>query len=184
MSELVSSFLDVQLGKQKYLFFLITWNDYVTSLSKTLDDQWEAFGADLGPNGTVIKAYERYAKDNFENVMAKAWPPDIQNRFYSEQDPFIVVIDRDFAAFNPTEHPWAIIWMSEFFKEPGTIYRLFGSMARRVERGQDLFEYLQSVARKQKIEKVNSYFELKPKIFGVSVDIKGDVAGLGERVTI
>lgn len=51
MSELVSSFLDVQLGKQKYLFFLITWADYVTKLSKVLDEQWQAFGADLGHAG-------------------------------------------------------------------------------------------------------------------------------------
>ena len=182
MSEIVSSFLDVQLGKQKYLFFLITWAEYVTTLSKELDDQWKAFGADLGPNGKDIQAYQRHAKDNFENVMAKGWPEDIQNRFANEQDPFILVIDRDFAIFNPGEHPWAIIWMSDFFKEPGTIYRLFGSLARRVDRGQDIFEYLQSVARKQKIEKVNSYFELKPKIFGVSVDIKAmlqDLAGGG-----
>ena len=96
MSELVSSFLDVQLGKQKYLFFLITWNDYVTTLSDELDKQWQAFGADLGPSGTVVRAYRQHAKKSFDEVMAKQWPEEIFKRFGLEQDPFMVVIDRDF----------------------------------------------------------------------------------------
>jgi hypothetical protein len=172
MSELVSSFLDVELGKQKYLFFLITWNDYVTELSKVLDAQWQAFGADLGTNGTVIRAYQQHAKRSFEQVMAKRWPEDIQTRFGNEQDPFIMVINTDFAVFDPDEHPWTIIWMSDFFKEPNTIYRLFGSLARRVERGEDIFDYLRSVARKHKIQNVSKHFELKPGIFGASIDVK------------
>lgn len=182
MSELVSSFLDVQLGKQKYLFFLITWNDYVTMLSDELDKQWQAFGADLGPSGTVVRAYRQHAKKSFDEVMAKQWPKEIFRRFGLEQDPFMVVIDRDFAAFNPSEHPWATIWFSDFFKEPGQIYRLLGSLARRVERGEDIFDYIQSLARKQKLKKVGRYFELKPGIFGASVDIKTvleDLAGGG-----
>ena len=181
MSELVSSFLDVQLGKQKYLFFLITWNDYVTTLSKVLDDQWQAFGADLGPRGSVIRAYQRHAKNSFGEVMAKTWPKDIRERFDNEQDPFILVIDRDFAVFNPGEHPWTIIWMSDFFKEPEKIYRLFGSLARRVERGEDIFEYVQSLARKQKVKKAGKYFELKPGIFGASVDIKAMLQDLASE---
>ncbi len=172
MSELVSSFLDVELGKQKYLFFLITWNDYVTELSKVLDEQWHAFGADLGLNGTVIRAYRQHAKKSFEEVMAKRWPEDIQARFGNEQDPFIMVINTDFAVFETDEHPWTIIWMSDFFKEPKTIYRLFGSLARRVERGENVFEYLRSVARKHKIHNVSKHFELKPGVFGASIDVK------------
>lgn len=123
MSELVSSFLDVQLGKQKYLFFLITWADYVTKLSKVLDEQWQAFGADLGPRGSVIRAYQQHAKNSFEEVMAKPWPKEIRKRFDNEQDPFILVIDRDFAVFKPGEHPWAIICMSDFYNEPERIDR-------------------------------------------------------------
>src|SRR5215831_9272568 len=107
MSELVSSFVDVQLGKQKYLFFLVTWNEYVTTLSKVLDEQWQAFGADLGPNGSVIRAYQRHAKTSFGEVMAKQWPEDIRTRFDNEQDPFILVVDRDFVAFDPHEQQWA-----------------------------------------------------------------------------
>jgi hypothetical protein len=180
MSELVSSFLDVQLGKQKYLFFLITWTDYVTKLSKALDEQWQAFGADLGPRGSVIRAYQQHAKNSFEEVMAKPWPKEIGKRFDNEQDPFILVIDRDFAVFKPGEHPWTIIWMSDFYSEPERIYRLFGSLAKRVEHGENIFEYVQSLAQKQKVKKAGKYFELKPGIFGASVDIKAmleDLAG-------
>lgn len=183
MSELVSSFLNVQLGRQKYLFFLITWNDYVTTLSKALEEQWHAFGADLGENGRVVRSYQQHAKKSFDEVVqGKQWPKEICERFFKEQDPFILVIDRDFNAFDPDKNSWALIWMSDFYKEPQSIYRFFGSLARRVGRGEDIFEYLQSVARKQKMMDAAKYFELKPKILGVSVDIKAilqDMASIG-----
>ena len=58
MSELVSTFLPVELrGAIEYLFFIVTWNDYVTTVSEELEKQGKAFGADLGPKGSVIQAY-------------------------------------------------------------------------------------------------------------------------------
>ena len=48
MSALVSTFLDVSLGKGKYLFFLVAWTDYESHIKQELDKQWQPFGSHLG----------------------------------------------------------------------------------------------------------------------------------------
>jgi len=84
----------------------------------------------------------------------------------------MLVIQKDFAEFNPSEHNWGIVWFSSFFDKPEQIYRLFGSLAQRVEKGEDIFGYIQSLTKKQKSEKFTKYFQLKPGIFGASIDVK------------
>lgn len=49
MSEQVSTFLPIEIGNKNYLFFIVTWNDYVTKVGEELDKQFTAFGEDLGP---------------------------------------------------------------------------------------------------------------------------------------
>jgi hypothetical protein len=183
MSELVSTFLPVTLrGAAEYLFFIVTWNDYVTGVSKELDEQGKHFGSDLGPKGSVIQAYAQYAKTTFSEVQAKAWPAYIQERFGREQDPFMLVTRKGFADFDPASDDWAIIWFSTFYDKPGDIYRVFGSLARKVERGEDVFGYAKSLARKDSLNKLSKYFELKtPEVFGIALDVKAiieDIAGV------
>ncbi|NQU56365.1 MAG: hypothetical protein HQ513_03960 [Rhodospirillales bacterium] len=48
MSEQVSTFLPVEIGKMNYLFFLITWNEYASQIAEELDKQFAPFGEDLG----------------------------------------------------------------------------------------------------------------------------------------
>jgi hypothetical protein len=172
MSELVSTFLPVSLkGGAEYLFFVVTWNDYVTRISKELEKQWEAFGADLGEKGAVIRAYGKHARSTFAEVKAKGWPEDIQKRFDNEQDPFMLITSKDFKDFDPRTDEWAIIWFSGFDDKPEEIYRVFGRLAWKVEHGKNVFEYAKSLAKKAKFQKLSRYFELAPEIFGVSLDV-------------
>ena len=173
MSEQVSTFLDVDIGTKKYLFFIVAWNDYVNELGEELDKQFPAFGEDLGVTGTVIKAYKSAARSSFDEVLSKSWPAEMRERFDREQDPFMLVIDKGFKEFDPESHHWAVVWFSDFYKDPGSLYRLFGALSKKVRKGDDVLAYLKSVARKEKFKKVAKYFEFKtPKVFGVSIDIK------------
>jgi len=64
------------------------------------------------------------------------------------------------------------------------IYKLFAALARRTRAGEDVFEYLGSLARKQeagKLAKLSKYIELKPKIFGISLDVGAILDDLGAR---
>jgi hypothetical protein len=173
MSEQVSTFLPVDIGKKRYLFFIVTWNDYATVIGEELDKQFAAFGEDLGPAGKVIKSYKSASRTSFYEVIEKTWPVEIRKRFDSEQDPFMLVVDKGFEEFNPESDKWGIVWFSNFHEKPGMVYRLFGALARKVRREDDVFNYLNAVARKDKFRKFGKYFELKkPKVFGVSIDVQ------------
>ena len=58
MSEKVSTFLNVELRGYRYLFFLVTWNDFVSEIRRELESQIEAFGEVLGPSGAVVQAFK------------------------------------------------------------------------------------------------------------------------------
>jgi hypothetical protein len=178
MSAVVSTFLDVELGKGKYLFFLVAWDDYETAIREQLDKQWLPFGADLGVDGTAIRAYDQMIKSTWDEVQKKEWPDPIRERMESEQDPYMLIIDRKFEEFTPMEHRWSIVWFSEFMSKPESIYRFFGSLAKKVKVGEDIFEWTAAVARKQKYSKIAKYFSIKPGIFGASVDVKAALEDL------
>jgi hypothetical protein len=179
MSEQVSTFMDVDVGVKKYMFFIVTWNDYVTQLGEELDKQFVAFGEDLGTTGSVIKAYKSAARESFQEVVEKSWPVEIKKRLEKEQDPFMIVIKRNFQDFEPELDHWGIVWFSQFLDKPGSIYRLFGALARKTRQGEDVLEYLKAVSLKEKYKKLGKYFKLKkPELFGVSVDVEAIIDDL------
>src|SRR5436190_11552181 len=172
MSEKVSSFVPIKIGDFRYLYLLVTWNDFVTPIREELEKQVEPFGEVLGLKGKVVQAFKTMSSRTFEEVRKKTWDPDIKLRMEDDQDPFMLVIDSDFHAFDPTQHSWALIWFSEYSKRTDSIYKLFAALARGTRKGEDVFEYLQSVARKQgagKWAKFAKYVEFKPKVFGISL---------------
>jgi hypothetical protein len=181
MTAVVSTFLDVDLGKGRYLFFLVTWTDYQSQIKQELDKNWLPFGADLGVDGTAIRAYDQAINSTMDEVHMKPWPPKVLDQMQREQDPYMLIIDRPFGQFDPTEHRWNIIWFSRFQETPGSIYRLFGCLARKVKAGEDIFEWAGSLARKEKYAEFAKYFQVKPGLFGVTLDVKAifqDMAGL------
>ncbi|NQU56364.1 MAG: hypothetical protein HQ513_03955 [Rhodospirillales bacterium] len=105
--------------------------------------------------------------------MKKSWPDDVGQRFDAEQDPFMLIIDKDFNEFNPELDRWGIVWFSNFSDKPDSIYKFFGCIARKVRRDEELFDYLSSVAHQEKYKKFGKYFELKkPELFGISIDVQ------------
>jgi hypothetical protein len=173
MSEKVSSFVRVDIGDFRYLFFLVTWNEFVTSIRDELKKQADPFGEVLGLKGKVVRSFESMARETFRQVTDKKWPQEIKERIEQDQDPFMLIIDKSFKEFDPQEHQWSIIWFSDFQQKTSSIYRLFGALAVKVQKNEDLFAYLNSVARKDKYKALTKYLELKtPQIFGISIDIK------------
>ncbi len=173
MSERVSTFWDLKIGKARYHFFVITWTDYVTAVSEEINRQFDAFGENLGPDGKVIQAYKSAKRDSFNEVMSKGWPNEIGERLNQEQDPFMLIINKDFAEFNPNLDSWGVIWFSNFYDRPQAIPRLFGKLAMKTQKGEDLFSYLNTLSRKEKFKKFGKYFDLKkPEVFGISIDVE------------
>jgi len=182
MSALVSSFDRTKIGDFDYLFFVVTWADYVTPITEQINTQVDPFGSDLGLKGMVVRAFNTASYETASEVTTKDWPKEIRERFEMEQDPFMVIINKDFHEFDPKKHPWSIIWFSEYENNPDRIYKIFGQLARKTRKGENIFQYLHSIASKKKLSKWNKYFEIKPELYGVSIDVKAifeDVMGIG-----
>lgn len=72
MSGIVSTFLDTQLGKGKYLFFLIMWLDFESDITKALNDNWEKFGEAIGTDGLAIRPFSKSNDKTYDEVQKKS----------------------------------------------------------------------------------------------------------------
>ena len=168
MSEKVSTFVNVSAGKVRYLFFLVTWNDFASPIREQLEKQLDPFGEALGELGKVVQGY---SNSTFNEVVAKDWDLEQRAQLENDPDPFLLVIDQDFATFSPSENRWGLIRLSSFHDKPDAIYRLLAALVRKVRQNEDLFLYLRTVALKKKASRFTKYLEIKPNIFGVTLDI-------------
>lgn len=178
MSEQVSSFIPVVAGKQKCLFFLVTWSDFVTPITEELGKHREAFGEALGLQGTVVQSFRSATNKTFQEVLRKPWPPKIVERMNSEVDPFMLIIGEDFERFQPKVDRWSLVWFSDFRKNKDSIWRVFAVIAQKIQKGVNIFDYFYGISRKEKYASFSKYFEIEPGIFGTSIDVKAILSDL------
>jgi alkanesulfonate monooxygenase SsuD/methylene tetrahydromethanopterin reductase-like flavin-dependent oxidoreductase (luciferase family) len=196
MGARVSTLLNVGPQGGRYVFLLIEWNDYAYPVRAELNRQAEAFGMDLGPyGGVLVQAYPQRMYEIAQEVVDKPWPSEINERFRSDQDPIILILDRDWKTFDPREHPYGIIWVSEFADSPEEVRPLLQQLALRSRRGDDLITYLHNVAIREQqaatldraqngirlLARIASYVEIKPSVFGVAIDVKAILRDISER---
>src|SRR5437660_919517 len=172
MSEVVSTFVNVDRGKSKYLFFLVRVNDYESTIKEEIEKNWLPFGEALGVNGTAVKAYDQKKNSTYGEVTKKPWPAKLLDQMWSARDGFMLIIEKSFVEFDPTSDRWSIIWFSDFSKDPGSIYKTFDSLAKKASNGEDIFHWVASLSKKVKNAKYRSYFDVKPGIFGVTLNAK------------
>jgi hypothetical protein len=131
MSARVSTLLNVGAQGDRYVFLLVEWNDYSDKVRDELNRQADAFGLDLGPVGTFVQAYPQRMYDVAEEVMKKNWPAEISEHFELDQEPIILIFDRDWHGFDPGQHPYAIIWVSDFRNDPEAVRPLLQQLSLR-----------------------------------------------------
>lgn len=189
--------MNVDLRGGRYIFMLIAWNDYYNAVRDELQRQAEAFGLDLGPSGTFIQPFDKAMFTVAEQVLEKPWPEEVSRRLEDDPEPIILVLDRSWSGFDPTEHPYAIIWLSDYSDDTAGVLPLLQELAKRTKRGEDLMSYLRDAADRQRrqelveradatagsIARVASYVEVKPSIFGVAIDLKAILRDIADRRT-
>jgi hypothetical protein len=111
--------------------------------------QADAFGQAMRANGMFIRAFERSKDAIAEQVMDKPWPAEITERFMTDKEPIILIFDHDWEDFDPGEHPYGIIWLSNFQDDPAAVRPLLSELAMRTARGDDVIAYLRDVAEKE-----------------------------------
>ncbi len=172
MTAKVSSFSAVRMNNYDYVFIVAGWNEFVTPITDELYKQIEPFGEALGLNGLVVQPYKSATRNTLDEVTGKNWDKDIRARFDRETYPFIIIINTDFAKFNPASHFWSIIWFSEYENQPSRIVTLFQKLANKTRTNKNVFSYLKCVTLESKVKRVAKYIELKPAVFGISIDAK------------
>jgi hypothetical protein len=195
VSARVSTLLNLEPAGSRYIFLLVEWNDYADLVRDELNRQADAFALDLDGNGWFVQAFPQRMYEIAEQVVAKAWPAEIGERFKSDQDPIILIFDRAWEAFDPRQDPYAIIWVSGFSDDPAGVRPLLKSLAQRTRRGDDVIAYLREVAERERqgvlrsgaeksvsvLARIASYVELKPHVFGVAIDLKAVLHDIAER---
>jgi hypothetical protein len=195
VSALVSTLVNEDLRGGRYLFALIAWNEYGTDVHDEFTRQAQAFGLHLGDAGTLVQPYPQRMFDVAKEVLGKPWPPEILDRFHHDQDPVLLVLDKAWREFDPTEQPYAVIWLSDFNDDPKQIKTVLGELARRTRDGEDVIAYLLGIARRARrdaaigdaqhgvgiLARLGSYFEIKPHLFGVAVDVTAILRDIAEH---
>lgn len=186
--------LNVGPGGGRYVFLLIGWNDYADPVREELNRQADAFGMDLGSSGLLVQAYPQRMFEIAREVLGKPWPTEIADRFDSDPDPIILIIDRDWQSFDPRENPFGIIWVSRFSNDSETVRPFLQTLARLSREG-DVITYLREVVAREHhaaaldttqrsiglLARAASYIEIKPSVFGVAVDLKAILRDIAER---
>lgn len=180
---LTHSFVAIKKGELDYLMFYIT-EDYVEQqvrLKEQLNPLLEELGRDLLDKGAVVKAFDRDIKSANEELTEQfdqEFTRDIIISFDNRMEkPGLLILNSDIQSFDPKSHKWLYISFREFLDAYGgvKIYKmkeLFDILSTAVKEGKDLFRLAENHIKKDKAVSAHKMIELKPGIFGISLDLK------------
>jgi hypothetical protein len=172
--EKVSSFVGVEIGDLSYLFILLAMQTrYLTEVREQLLRHVDAFGEDLGEGGKVVHAYESSKHQTFREVCEKRWPNEVLRLLWDTLEPVMLIIDGSFADFDPEVDNWGIIWFSTLESKPQSIPKVLHKLATLSRDGQDIFAYLDTLRRRDRLGGVIKYLKVdKVGAFGIFVDVE------------
>jgi len=145
MVEKVSTLTNVNLSGSDYLFVVLNESDYDTEIQRVLGREIERLGGNLGAMVRVTRPIRREASIRMlGQVREKPWPDEVLSRIESEQLPFILILQTDFAAFDPNTDNWFIVWLSSLRNTKKGISRLCDVFNRQFEADRDLVQFLET----------------------------------------
>jgi len=180
---LTHSFVAVKKGELDYLMFYIT-EDYVqqqVKLKEQLNPLLEDLGRNLLDKGAVIKAFDRdldSANRELSERFDQEFTRDIIISFdHQLEKPGLLILNSDIESFDSKNHQWIYISFRDFLDEYGgvKIYKLkelFDFLSKSIKENKDLFKEAKDYLKKEKAISAHKMVELKPGIFGISLDLK------------
>lgn len=180
---LTHSFVAIKKGQLDYLFFYLT-EDYIqeqTELRKRIDPLLEGFGRQLLDKGAIVKAFDKDISSTKEEVIDK-WKQqeNLQDIVFfkdNKHTPGLLMVNKDFEEFNPKDDQWLYISFRDFMDDFGNfkifeLQQLLTTLAEICNSDKDLFEEAKSYIRKNEAVEAHKILEIKPGIFGISLDVK------------
>jgi len=176
------SFVGIKKGQLNYLFFYLT-EDYVQqqeTLKNQLEPLLEEFGRNLLDKGAIVKAFGRDVENTNQEIKNKWEQTDYRDVVFFNEDnqmPGLLLIDTDFNEFNPKSDQWLFISLRDYMNEFGQVrifelQSLLKALADICNSEQNLFDEAKSYIRKNESKEAHKILELKPGVFGMSIDLK------------
>lgn len=180
---LTHSFVAIKKGNLDYLLFYIT-EDYVEAqvkFTEQLNPLLEDLGRNLLDKGAVVKAFDRDISnanrelaEKFDQEFTRDIIISINNKL---EKPGLLILNSDIQSFTPKEHKWLFISLRDFMDDLGAlkIFKMkefFDILTIAINDGQDLFEEAKDYIKMEKAISAHKMVELKPGIFGISLDLK------------
>ena len=104
--QITSTYVGTSRGHYQYLFFLLL-QDYIqeeNELSRQMKASLERFARDVGNAAALVRPFRGDIEATRRDVLTKSWPPTAEQEI--QTTPSLLMINRDFDAFDPREHPW------------------------------------------------------------------------------
>jgi hypothetical protein len=182
---LTHSFVAIKKGDLDYLIFYITEN-YVEDqirFTEQLTPLLEGLGRNLLDKGAVVKAFDRDISSANEELAKKFDQQFTRDIIISINDrmekPGLLILNSDIQSFDPKVHKWLFISFRDFMEDRGTMVlkvfqmqEFFDILTEAINDGEDLFEEAKRYMRRERAISARKMVELKPGIFGISLDLK------------
>ena len=172
------SYLGTTRGAARCLFFLL-YKDYVDTqltFAKDFDQEIERFARNLGEAGVVVKPFLGDIENTHSSFLEKAWtPPQIQPL---QKTPAMLMIDVDFKAFDPRNNRWVLLTFGDSYwhsqdSDKAQLRALLKHIAEAVLNYEiDPFEIALEAVRRQSLKRGSEIFNLRPGMFGISIDLR------------
>lgn len=172
------SYVGTAMGRARCQFFLL-YQDYVdaeSTFAKQFGAELERFARSMGDDGWIVKPFLGDIESAKADVLHKDWTE--AQRLELNRTPSLLMIETDFADFNPRTHKWALFTFGTGpLRSVGTdaaqLRALFQQISDAVrDHDVDPFDVALGVIRKAKLAHGGEVFGLKPGMFGVSVDLR------------
>ena len=130
------SYLGTNRNGARCLFFLL-FQDYIEAengFSKEVAMELEQFARDLGDFGFVVKPFTGDISAINSNIIDKRWTEE--ERYKLKRTPALLMIDRDFDDFDPSQDRWALIQLDTSIQSAAKLRSLLGQIADTVKSDQ------------------------------------------------
>lgn len=168
------SFLGITRGNVRCLFFLLH-EDYIEAqrgLSERLQQEIERLARNMGEFGAVVAPFAGDVERTRKHILDKPWSDGERDKL--RRTPALLMIDQDFAAFDPREHRYVILHLNDGDDGDAALFR---SLLQKLvdalpDENSDPFELISAAMREREVQEAVEMIELKPGVFGLSIDLK------------
>ncbi|MFH0982764.1 MAG: hypothetical protein V2A79_14670 [Planctomycetota bacterium] len=170
------TYLGIARDDKRCLFFLL-YQDYIdaeSQFARELDLELERFARNLGHSAALVRPFRGDIEATRSHILHKNWTPEQHKEL--RRTPALLMINVDFDAFDPQEHPWFLLSFGDKMTQGLVgVYEFRDALRKLAEAvsavNVDVFEAAHVIQHEIRLSDAAKLFEAKPGILGISVDL-------------